>query len=250
MTNEAQMHSVSCMVTLTYDDDHLPPHGQLFKEHLQLFFKRLRKAGARFKYVASGEYGDRSRRPHFHIAFFGMDFSGDRKRYGGSREMPTFRSAELATVWPFGSHLINNLSFEACAYIARYIMKKLKGPNVSPVPLFFDPVSGELILPNPEFLLMSKGIGRSWFNEYFMSDVFPTASVLTAQGTHAPVPRFYKMLLKEFGEDMPLRMSYIQQTRMQSALGDDLGFAESRPDRKLAREAVFKALASHSVRSI
>ena len=63
------MHEKSCMLNLTYDDDHLPEHGQLWKDDLQRFFKRLRKK-FKFRYVASGEYGEKTRRPHFHIAFW------------------------------------------------------------------------------------------------------------------------------------------------------------------------------------
>ena len=74
------MHKVSCMLNLTYNDDWIPEHGQLVKDDLQRFFKRMRKAGFKFRYVASGEYGDKTRRPHFHIALFGLDFSTDRAR--------------------------------------------------------------------------------------------------------------------------------------------------------------------------
>ena len=76
------MHKVSCMLNLTYSDAFLPEHGQLYKDDLQRFFKRLRKAGFKFRYVASGEYGDQSRRPHFHIALFGVDFDVDRIPFG------------------------------------------------------------------------------------------------------------------------------------------------------------------------
>ena len=43
IAHEAQMRGPSCMLNLTYDDDHLPKFGQLVKSDLQKFFKRLRK---------------------------------------------------------------------------------------------------------------------------------------------------------------------------------------------------------------
>ena len=194
ITHEQMMHEKSCMLNLTYDDDNLPAYGQLHKRHLQLFFKRLRKAGYKFRYVASGEYGEKTRRPHFHIALFGVDFSDDRivfgRAAGGDR---TYISNAVSRYWTAGNHLIGSLNFESAAYIARYIMKKLKGPNVSPIPLATTE-DGELILPNPEFLIMSKGrqkgqgIGAGWFRDFFMTDVFPTGSIVTAQGSKAPVP--------------------------------------------------------------
>lgn len=206
------MHGRSCFLTLTYDDEHLPKFGQLVKSDLQDFFKRLRYYGHKFKYVAAGEYGELKRRPHFHVALFGLDFSSDRVTYSeGIRGDALFVSPSLARIWNKSSfpqgHSIGSLTFESAAYIARYITKKIKGPGASPLPLACDPDSGELVMPNPEFLVCSKGIGRSWFRDYFMSDVFPHGRVITDQGSPAPVPRFYKTLLKELGSDLALDMS-------------------------------------------
>lgn len=235
------------MLNLTYDDAHLPEYGQLYKEDLQRFFKRLRKAGFKFKYVASGEYGDISRRPHFHIALFGCDFGHDRSVFGrSSNGERTFISDSVARSWPYGHHLIGSLNFESAAYIARYILKKAKGGAVSPPLAVLD--DGEIVRPNPEFLIMSKGIGRSWFREYFMSDVFPTASVITAQGSRAPVPRFYKHLLKEVGEDLALDMSFRSSAR--ADLDRDRLAYENSPNRKVARGVVSAARSRTSKRTI
>lgn len=242
------MHKVSCMLNLTYDDEHLPQHGQLFKEDLQKFFKRLRKAGFKFRYVASGEYGDVSRRPHFHIALFGVDFHSDRVPFGRSGGDRTYTSVRVSQCWPYGHHLIGALNFESAAYIARYILKKIKGPNASPMPLHVDADSGEVVLPNPEFLLMSKGIGKSWFRDYFMSDVFPHASVVTAQGSKAPVPRYYKTLLKELGSDLALDMQFRQSVRVDME-AERFQF-ENQPIRKLARAKVSDSRTSLSKRSL
>lgn len=215
IVHEAQSHSANCMLNLTYDNEHLPPFGQLVKSDLQKFFKRLRKNTGPFSYVAAGEYGDRSRRPHFHIALFGLDFSADRVIFGKSvNGEPTFISQEVSKSWSLGNHVIGSLNFESAAYIARYIMKKIKGDNLCPVPLAIDPDSGVMILPNPEFLLASKGIGKSWFYAHFMHDVFPHASVVTPQGSRAPVPRYYKNLLKDMGADLALDMQYRTSERI------------------------------------
>lgn len=240
MMHELHYYEHACMATLTYDDAHLPDHGQLLKSDVQKFLKRLRKNTGAFRYVASGEYGELNRRPHFHLALFGLDFHLDRIRSSESiNGDPCYISTELSRSWQLGHHEIGTLNFESCAYITRYIMKKLKGPNVSPVPLACDPVSGELIMPNPEFMLMSKGIGKRWFRDFFMSDVYPHASVVTAQGSKAPVPRYYKELLKEVGTDMAFDMSARTMMRM----GDkyDVMMAENVPARRLARGAVLKS---------
>ena len=125
ITHESQMHGSNCFLTLTYDDEHLPRYGQLVKRDLQLFFKRLRKYAGRFRYVAAGEYGEQNRRPHFHAAIFGLDFSGDRVLYATSvRGDNTFVSPLVGKAWgmstfPMG-HTIGSLTFESAAYIARY----------------------------------------------------------------------------------------------------------------------------------
>ena len=83
----------ACFVTLTYSDTNLPrgdlctDDGEIYEtipvvmpEHLTLFFKRLRKSikkkyNSNFKYFAVGEYGDKTMRPHYHVAFFGYTMS-------------------------------------------------------------------------------------------------------------------------------------------------------------------------------
>lgn len=242
------MHKVSCMLNLTYNEDWIPEHGQLFKDDLQRFFKRMRKAGFKFRYVASGEYGDKTRRPHFHIAIFGVDFSSDRSRFGHAvGGDPTFTSLSVSKLWPKGNHLIGSLNFESAAYIARYILKKIKGLQ-KPEPLYVCDVTGEVVLPNPEFLIMSKGIGRSWFRDFFMSDVFPHASVITTQGSKAPVPRFYKTLLKEVGSDLALDMQYRSSARAELDL--ERQAYENTNSRKAARSLVSSSRASLSKRTI
>ena len=118
----------------------MPRHGQLVKRDLQLFFKRLRKITGPFRYVACGEYGELRRRPHFHVALFGVDFAFDRVEYGtGIRGDKVYVSMALSKAWgkssfPLG-HTIGSLTFESAAYIARYITKRVTGVGASPLPL-------------------------------------------------------------------------------------------------------------------
>lgn len=244
ITHEAQMHDANCFLTLTYDDAHLPEHGQLLKRDLQLFFKRLRKYTGPFRYVAAGEYGDLRRRPHFHAAIFGLDFADDRIDFGeGIRGDKTYVSPLVGKSWgmstfPMG-HTIGSVTFESAAYIARYITKRVSGVGASPLPLWSDSVTGEIVMPNPEFLVCSKGIGKSWFRDYFMTDVFPHGRVITAQGTPAPVPRYYKELLKDVGADLALKMSHVTAANMDSQLEKKV--FEDRPERRAARGVYAKA---------
>ena len=238
------MHANNCFLTLTYDDVHLPRFGQLVKRDLQLFFKRLRKYTGRFRYVATGEYGELNRRPHFHCAIFGLDFSDDRILYSQSIRgdnifvSPTVGKAWGMSAFPMG-HTIGSLTFESAAYIGRYISKKITGPGASPLPLACDPDTGELVMPNPEFLVCSKGIGKSWFREYFATDVFPHARVITSQGTPAPVPRYYKELLKDIGSDLALDMSF--RASLNAERDSARRIREDQPARRAARSVYASA---------
>lgn len=239
------MHDRNSFLTLTYSDETLPRHGQLIKRDLQLFFKRLRKITGPFRYVACGEYGELRRRPHFHVALFGVDFSIDRVEYGmGVRGDKVYVSPSLALAWgkstfPLG-HTIGSLTFESAAYIARYITKRVTGVGASPLPLACDPDTGELIMPNPEFLVMSKGIGHEWFKAFFMSDVFPHGRVITAQGTPAPVPRYYKDKLRAgFGMQALMEMRHITSLNAEKALPKRV--EEDKPQRRAARTIYAKA---------
>lgn len=60
-------------VTLTYDENNLPEDG-VSKRHIQLFHKRLRKAGFKFKFYLISEYGSHTHRPHYHGIYFGLPF--------------------------------------------------------------------------------------------------------------------------------------------------------------------------------
>lgn len=74
MFYEAQLHQSNCFVTLTYDEDHLPPLRSVVPSDLTAWIKRLRAAvePRRFRYFAVGEYGDESARPHYHAILFGL----------------------------------------------------------------------------------------------------------------------------------------------------------------------------------
>lgn len=243
ITHEQQMHERSCFLTLTYDDNHLPRYGQLVKSDLQDFFKRLRYYLGPFRYVACGEYGELKRRPHFHAAIFGLDFAADRIEYGeGIRGDKLYVSPLLHRIWSNGSleqQTIGSLTFESAAYISRYITKRISGVGASPAPLACNPDTGELVMPNPEFLLSSKGIGKSWFREYFFSDVFPHARVITSQGTPAPVPRYYKEMLKDIGADLALEMRFRAERNLNATM--ESRKLEDAPERRAARAVYAKA---------
>lgn len=234
--HEAQMHSASCFITLTYDDAHFSSlNYSLNYAHFQAFIRRVRKKVGKCRFYMCGEYGSLNSRPHFHSCIFGLDFPDKvlfRRLDSGCR---IYRSPLLESLWTFGYSSIGDVTFESAAYVARYICKKVTGDLAATHYMRVDPISGEIFNISPEFCHMSlkPGIGRAWFDRY-LADVFPHDRVIV-RGKSVGVPKYYKQLLK-------LRDPF---------LSDDLDFdrvknAEKFVDdcteaRLLARETVHRA---------
>lgn len=174
---EYQYHSESWFLTLTYNDAHVPvtyyaknddgeaipaltlsPKGR----DLELFWKRLRKAHSddHIRYFACGEYGSTTYRPHYHAIVFGLSLD-DLRPYGGRSPQgyDYFISDSLTECWGLGFVVVGAVTWETCAYTARYVMKKLKGPAAQ--------VYSDFNL-QPEFVRMSRrpGIGRQYYDDH------------------------------------------------------------------------------------
>ena len=68
---EARLSTYAVFTTYTYSDDNLKSMDVLVKEDIQHFLKRLRKnTGLQIRYLISGEFGERSGRPHWHGLIF------------------------------------------------------------------------------------------------------------------------------------------------------------------------------------
>lgn len=138
--HEAQLHEHNCFVTLTYNDESLPEHGTLYKPHLTDFWKRLRYHKGEFRYYACGEYGENTKRAHYHACLFGIDFQ-DKKPFRRIGEHWLYISQELTEIWGHGNTSIGSLTFETAAYTARYVTKKLSKGQSRYVRM--DPQTGE-----------------------------------------------------------------------------------------------------------
>lgn len=186
--HEAQMHEKNCFITLTYSPENLPENGSLNKRDIQLFMKRLRfRFGAGIRFFQCGEYGDQTNRPHHHVLLFGHDFD-DKYYFKSGNGIPYYRSPALEELWTYGISTIGELTFNSCAYVARYIMKKINGAMAE------DHYQGRL----PEFVTMSRkpGIGKTWIEKYY-KDVYPNDYVVVKSGIANPKivksapPRYY-----------------------------------------------------------
>ncbi|QCQ85049.1 replication initiator protein [Blackfly microvirus SF02] len=205
--HEKRMHreAGSAFLTLTYDEKHLPKDYGLCKPDLQNFMKRLRKArtsGLRF--FACGEYGEAFQRPHYHVLLFNTDFA-DKKKSLNQKEgsFDTYTSDELKRLWPYGNNFIGEVTFDSCAYVARYITKKLPSREL----VLAD---GRHIVRDPEFTCMSlrPGLGTAYY-EKFGHEIHIHDSVVM-RGHEVSPPRFYDEKLRKSD---PARYEQVKKLR-------------------------------------
>jgi len=167
--HEASKYKDNCFMTLTYRDEDMP--NVVFVRELQLFFKRMRKSGHVFKYYACGEYGEKSMRPHYHVAFLGYSPVGK----PGYVDLPQ---------WPYGQVHFGALTPDSAQYVAGYHLKKFIGKDTSN-------------LPSSPFAIMSRrpGIGDVSRVRYKSVPGSEDVPFVWRKGCKVGLPRFYKVKL-------------------------------------------------------
>jgi hypothetical protein len=200
LVHESSMHTYSSFITLTFDDENLYKRENPYSldvSEFQKFMKRLRKGrGKNIRFFHCGEYGEKNRRPHYHAIIFGWDFP-DKILWSVRDGVRLHVSEELQKLWPYGFSTIGEVTFQSCAYVARYVMKKMKGEAAEEYYKVIDPETGEVLDIKPEYCTMSrnKGIGREWIEKY-KDDVYPNDYVVI-NGKEVRPPRYYDNILSE-----------------------------------------------------
>lgn len=217
---EAEMHQYSSFITLTYDPAFLPEDGSLSKKHVSDFLKRLRRqieyhynqTGIRF--FASGEYGEKTSRPHYHILLFGFKFDDlkfHRHTYAHGKSYSVYRSEFLEKSWQYGFSEIGTVERASAFYTAKYIRKKMSG----------DLAETHYQGKTPEFQLASKkpGIGYPYY-EKNKNWLFKEGMVFFSN-RHYMVPLYFQKKLKEqdpeayaeWEKNKPLVIERLRNTR-------------------------------------
>lgn len=230
--HEASMHENNCFLTLTYRPEDLPDDYSIHKEELQKFFKRLRKRGVKFRYFACGEYGEETNRPHYHAVLFGYAFPDKELHKLTDRGHALYTSKLLDDTWQKGHALIGDVTFQSCAYVARYVMKKRKGDPDKVDPKTgktnaqhywrADPDTGELYVVEPEFCIMSrgsgkkddptlwrKGLGAAWLEKY-KGDT--NKDFLTMERMKFPLPKYYDQVL-EMEDELDMKRRKVKRRK-------------------------------------
>lgn len=183
--HEAQMHEKNCFITLTYDDDHLGDNRLDYRD-FQLFMKKLRKLqNEPIGVFVTGEYGEKTKRKHWHAIIFGWQPRDAKSKYETSRGDQVYSSETLSKTWGQGIAEYGSVTFESAGYCARYAAKKLvhgyDGQHS------FQPISRK----------SSKyAIGKKWLEKYWR-DIFVRGELIAPNGASIPIPRYYEKWFKE-----------------------------------------------------
>lgn len=238
---ECKLHENNYFITLTYDEAHLPIaetvdipekiwnketkkydikwhhgvndgtekccEGTVYEEHVLKFIHDLRQhferhynhTGIKLFYCA--EYGTDNHRPHYHMILMNCPLDPF-KLYGAHQDENKkihWKSRELEKYWGKGMIDVAEVEWSCAAYVARYCMKKLHDKKP-------EEYAKECKLP--EFIRMSRNIGRKWYeehkNEIYSTDEIIMKTVKDRIGSKKPPKAWDRLYEKEFPETMAM----------------------------------------------
>lgn len=244
----------------------------LDKRDVQLFFKRLRKRypDKEIRYYLSGEYGTNTKRPHYHAIIFGLGLDDFPKKVPLKKNelgQLLYTDQILQDVWsirkyrlvpvigkrgkslkrmekewyydPIGFVSFSEVSWKTCAYVARYVMKK--------VGLVSDPIFDEFSAV-PEFSLMSRrpGLGAYYLDDH--PDLFDNSNIyVRCNPDPISVPKFFLFKLKltdpdRYDKIIAQRKEFAQDALLLKLQKTELSYIEQLEVEENHKLAVTKAL--------
>lgn len=238
---EASLYKHNYFVTLTYNERFLPSgefldydgvvkENSLCLDHVQKFIKRLRLScsehfnhtGVRVFYC--GEYGDMTDRAHYHLILLNMpDLSVYFRFLKKSGDLIHYTSDFIGDCWTepysklsYGFHSICDVSYDTCAYTAKYVLKKQKGESIKNFNAFDDSVFPKRVQP---FCHMSNrpGIAREYY-EAHKDEIYAYDSIVYTSDFKAyssKPPRYFDKL---YDLDNPEALEEIKKDRIQSSI--------------------------------
>lgn len=185
----------------------------------QIFNRKYDHNGIRF--LACGEYGDKTMRPHYHVLLFNAPFTANDLEYKFSNMNGDqyFVSKLLDRAWGQGIAVVSPANWTNAAYTARYVMKKQTGENA--VEMY------DTIGIRPPFIRASNnpGIGglayRGFETFYHLNEesgeVFIKPEVILTSDGETPdscsIPRYFKRLYKN---ESPEAFEYYKAERQKA----------------------------------
>lgn len=171
LLQEEKICSSALFLTLTYNTDHVPITNKgymtLNKTDPQKFMKRLRKLHTTtLKYYTVGEYGGKSKRPHYHLILFNA------------------HEGLISKAWTLGDIHYGKVTGASIGYCLKYMSK----PSQIPQHKNDDRL--------PEFGLFSKGLGKNYLTinmiNYHHAKVLDRMYCTLQDGKKISMPRYYK----------------------------------------------------------
>jgi len=211
MAHESQCHQRNCFLTLTYAE----APEKINRYDPQTFIKRLRHHSSKpIRYFLTGEYGEKTHRPHYHAIIFGEDFLGGAYDINGQ----LYGNKALDAIWKHGSVAISEFTLATAMYVSGYVNKKI----------------GD----NDTFSIMSRypPIGKPWVRKH--ADNLRRIEKCVINGQEMPIPGVYLKWLEGVEE-----YDHIKQNRKDKAV--------TLTDQQLKAKGLnlksFKNLRSHTI---
>lgn len=225
LTHEMKYHEKAMFVTLTYSEKNIPENYSLKKRHLQLFIKRLRKrlGKQKIKYYGCGEYGDRFKRPHYHLIIFGI---GEETVVRNNTK--NVIGGEVYDCWQLGYVHIGSVTEGSCQYTTKYMEKQISERVYK--------ASGR----EPVFKVQSNGMGLQYALDnseklkYYKSD--------TKGGKKIGIPRYYRNKLGIAPDEMRLRAEETKTKKLKKLKEKNPGLSRARLMSMLEFEQKQKAI--------
>lgn len=141
---EAKQWECNEMLTLTYDQEHVPKAineetGEVVEtlkpEDVDTFLDSLRTHWRRnyqwegIRKFEAGEYGTKRERPHYHILLFNFKVFDKKLGWINKKGNPQYVSDEITKLWGKGLCTLEPVNYETCEYVARYLLKKQKADD-------------------------------------------------------------------------------------------------------------------------
>lgn len=197
-SRELMRWNSSVFCTLTYSDEKLPPDNSLRKKDVQDFIKRLKKEMGSTKenpirQIYCGEYGEKTRRPHYHAILFNCDFEDRKPHYKTPQGHQVYTSEKLSRLWGHGFAEFGYAQPGSIAYVFKYILKKKsrKEKEAGPLVIERDGITYEVA---HEFIEASRNPG---IGAHMRGSVSLKKGFLSLDGVKKKLPKYYLEWLRK-----------------------------------------------------
>lgn len=227
LIKEYEKSTSATMITLQYDDEHLPKNKYLKKKDCQEFFQRLRNAipNSGIKYYLTGEYGseDFTERPHYHLIIFNLP-----QQYIQDWDL-------IKNLWQNGYCYQTKVEMGTIKYTLKYLMKPKKEINKRPKEF-------------REFSLMSKKMGIHYLTPQMVKhhQDHLKSYVTLEQGQKQTLPRYFrdKIFTKDQKDEINKTAAAERQIQIETLFDNNYQHISSWTQDQFRKSAKLQRLAS------